>query len=249
MTAAYRTAAPAGMSPARAGRLVLALVVGVNLLIVEAVFLTAEPAKNPVLGVGKWLGLHLALVMILQLVLVARLPWLDRRIGMDRLTSWHRWTGFTLFWLVLLHPSFILLGYATEYGSSPLTEFNNLRTQLPVLLGMLAAAIVLVAAGLSIRAARRRLSYEAWHTVHLLLYVTIVFALIHQLFEVSTFTSSALAEAYWWGLWILKSGSKRSWARRKEQKRLEDLSQKLDDVDANRRMDVDREEKQDRPSL
>ena len=45
-------------------------------------------------------------------MLVARLPWLDRRIGMDRLTSWHRWTGFTLFWLVLLHPTFVMLGYA-----------------------------------------------------------------------------------------------------------------------------------------
>ena len=26
------------------------------------------------------------------------------------------------------------------------------------------------------------------------------------------------AVAIWWGLWLLKSGSKRSWARRKEQK-------------------------------
>ena len=40
------------------------------------------------------------------------------------------------------------------------------------------------------------------------------------------------AVAIWWGLWILKSGSKRSWARRKEQKRLEKLSEQLDDVDA-----------------
>jgi predicted ferric reductase len=207
MTAAHRTAAPAGISPAMAARLVLGVVVGVNVLIVEAVFLTAEPAKNAVLGFGKWLGLHLALVMILQLVLVARLPWLDRRIGMDRLTSWHRWTGFTLFWLVLLHPSFILLGYASQYRSSPLTQFNNLRTQLPVLLGMLAAGVVLIAAGLSVRAARRRLSYEAWHAVHLLLYVAIVFALIHQLSEVSTFTSSAPAEAYWWTLWVFALGS------------------------------------------
>ena len=35
------------------------------------------------------------------------------------------------------------------------------------------------------------------------------------------------AVAIWWGLWIFKSGTKRSWARRKEQKRLQDLSQKL----------------------
>jgi predicted ferric reductase len=207
MTAAHRAIAPAGISPALTGRLVLWAVVGINVLIVETVFLTAEPAKNAILGFGKWLGLHLALVMILQLILVARLPWLDRRIGMDRLTSWHRWTGFALFWLVLLHPALILLGYASEYNSTPLTELNNLKSQLPVLLGLLAAGIVLVAAGLSVRAARRRLSYEAWHAVHLLLYVAIVFALIHQLFEVSTFTSSPLARAYWWGLWVFALGA------------------------------------------
>src|SRR5690349_9600961 len=207
MTAAHRTSAPAGIAPALAGRLVLWVLVGVNVLIVETVFLASEPAKNRILGFGTWLGLHVALVMILQLLLIARLPWLDRRIGMDRLTSWHRWTGFTLFWLVLLHPTFILLGYASEYDSTPLTEFNNLRVQVPVLLGMLAAGIVLVAAGLSVRAARRRLSYEAWHAIHLLLYVAIVFALIHQLYEVSTFTASPLTEAYWWALWVFALGS------------------------------------------
>ncbi len=34
--------------------------------------------------------------MMVQLVLIARLPWLDRRIGMDRLTAWHRWVGIAL---------------------------------------------------------------------------------------------------------------------------------------------------------
>ena len=57
------------------------------------------------------------------------------------------------------------------------------------------------------------------------------------------------AVAIWWGLWMFKSGSKRSWARRKEQKRLEKLSEQLDDVDARRRLDVDKEEDRDRPTL
>ena len=57
------------------------------------------------------------------------------------------------------------------------------------------------------------------------------------------------AVAIWCGLWIFKSGTKRSWARRKEQKRLQDLSQKLDSVDEQRRMDVDEHEEKDRPSL
>src|SRR3954452_18076231 len=57
------------------------------------------------------------------------------------------------------------------------------------------------------------------------------------------------AVAIWWGLWIFKAGSKRSWARRKEQKRLEELSQKLDNVDERRRLDVEEHEDKDRPSL
>jgi type VI protein secretion system component VasK len=57
------------------------------------------------------------------------------------------------------------------------------------------------------------------------------------------------AVAIWWGLWLFKSGSKRSWARRKEQKRLEKLSDQLDDVEAGRHMDVDKHEDKDRPTL
>jgi hypothetical protein len=57
------------------------------------------------------------------------------------------------------------------------------------------------------------------------------------------------AVAIWWGLSILRVGSKRSWARRKEQKRLTELSEKLDTVDADRRMNVDHQEDKDRPTL
>lgn len=57
------------------------------------------------------------------------------------------------------------------------------------------------------------------------------------------------AVAIWWGLSLLRIGSKRSWARRKEQKRLTELSEKLDTVDAQRRSDVDHQEDKDRPTL
>jgi hypothetical protein len=57
------------------------------------------------------------------------------------------------------------------------------------------------------------------------------------------------AVAIWWGLSLFRIGSKRSWARRKEQKRLTELSEQLDSVDAQRRMDVDKHEDKDRPTL
>ena len=59
----------------------------------------------------------------------------------------------------------------------------------------------------------------------------------------------ASAVAVLWGFSISKWGGKRSWARRREEKRLTELSEKLDTVEARRRMDVDSQEERERPSL
>ncbi|MEV4642297.1 ferredoxin reductase family protein [Actinoplanes sp. NPDC049548] len=179
-----------------------------NLAVVWALFFTVAPEpKNAILGLGQFLGLHAALLMILQLTLVARLPWLDRRIGMDRLTSWHRWTGFALFWVVLLHPVLVLTGYATAYHSTVWQQFRNLAGMAGSLAGIIALAVIVVAAGVSIRYARRRLQYETWHAVHFFLYAAVTLVLVHQLFELSTFTAAPVATAYWWALWIFAIGS------------------------------------------
>ena len=112
MTVGSLSVARAGLPPALAARLVLGAAVLAHLVVVEVLFASAGTGKNSVLTVAKFFGLHAASIMMLQLVLVARLPWLDRRIGMDRLTVWHRWIGFTLVWTVLTHATLVVLGYA-----------------------------------------------------------------------------------------------------------------------------------------
>ena len=72
---------------------------------------------------------------------------------------------------------------------------------------MVAFLIILVVVVASIRAARRRLPYETWHAIHLALYVVLVLALVHHLYEETTFTVSPIAQAYWWLLWVLAIGS------------------------------------------
>jgi predicted ferric reductase len=192
-----RTLAP----PAVVARFALWAAVLTNLLIVEVLFVTSGAGKNSLLTIAKFFGLHAALIMMLQLILVARLPWLDRRIGMDRLTSWHRWTGFTLLWTVVLHATFIVIGYARLDGLPVVRTFLNLAGVLASLLGMCAAAIIVAVAVVSMRYARRRLRYETWHALHVCLYLAVMIGLVHQFLEGTTFTSSALATAYWWTLW------------------------------------------------
>lgn len=199
-----RTAAPPTRPrtpPASTARRVLGAVVVANLLVVEALFLAYGTGRTPTLTVAKFFGLHAALVLMVQLVLVARLPWLDRRIGMDQLTRWHRWTGFALLWTVLLHATVVVLGYAALGGAPPGATFLDLAAVPASLLGMATAATVVVVAVLSTRPARRRVSYETWHGVHLLVYLAVVLGLVHQLLEGTTFAGSAAATVYWWGLW------------------------------------------------
>ena len=39
--------------------------------------------------------------VLVQLLLMARVPWLERQVGLDRLAVWHRWNGFAAVWLLL----------------------------------------------------------------------------------------------------------------------------------------------------
>jgi predicted ferric reductase len=183
-------------------------VLAVNTAVVAYFFAQAGFASNALIVIGRLFGLYGALVMAFQLVLVARLPWLDRRIGMDRLTSWHRWTGFALLWTLLAHAAFITFGYADGAGVGPVTEIVDLaETTEGVLRAIVAFGILLVVAAVSARAARRRLAYETWHFVHLYTYVAVVLAFTHQVATGTTFTASSAARTYWYGVWAVALGA------------------------------------------
>jgi predicted ferric reductase len=174
----------------------------VNVAVVEVLFLAAGEGKNGTLTVAKFFGLHAALLIMFQLLLVARLPWLDRRIGMDRLTVWHRWIGFTLLWTILTHATLIILGYAQHDHASFGGTFLSLAGVTATLLGMSAAATIVIVGVVSTRSLRRRLGHDTWHALHLLVYLALGLAFVHQLLETTTFRSSVFATVYWWALWL-----------------------------------------------
>src|SRR5437764_710272 len=63
-------------------------------------------------GVARITGLLSAYLALVQVVLLARLPALERLVGFDRLTLWHRWNGHATIDLVVLHVFFSVWGYA-----------------------------------------------------------------------------------------------------------------------------------------
>ena len=183
-------------------------VLAVNLAVVTAFFLQAGLGGNALILLGRLFGLYGAALMAFQLVLVARLPWFDRRIGMDRLTRWHRWTGFSLLWLLVGHAVFITFGYAQLSSLPPVDQLVHLATTIEgVLRSVVALVLIMVVGAVSARFARRRLAYETWHFIHLYTYLAVLLAFSHQVAVGTTFTSSPAATTYWWGLWGFALGS------------------------------------------
>ena len=193
---------PAGLRPKVVARTGLYALLAVNVAVVAVFFLQAGFASNTLIVLGRLTGLYGALLMAFQLLLVARLPWFDRRIGMDRLTSWHRWTGFSVLWLLLAHVVFITFGYADSSSLDPVSQLVDLaETVEGVLRAVVALALIIVIGVVSARFARRRLAYETWHFIHLYTYVAVVLAFTHQVAAGTTFTSTPAAKTYWYAVW------------------------------------------------
>jgi ferredoxin-NADP reductase/DMSO/TMAO reductase YedYZ heme-binding membrane subunit len=154
-------------------------------------------------SLGRLLGLVAADLLLLQCLLMARIPGAERTWGQDRLARWHRVLGFTSFHAMLAHVVVITVGYAAGDPNGVLGELWDLVRTYPGML--LATAGALLIAGVtvtSIRMARRRLRYESWHLLHLYAYLGVGLALPHQVWTGTDFVSSPWARAYWWSLWV-----------------------------------------------
>ncbi|MGS0685386.1 ferredoxin reductase family protein [Nakamurella sp. GG22] len=152
--------------------------------------------------IGRLTGLIASYLLLIQVLLMARIPWLESIWGQDVLARQHRLVGFASFDLMLAHIVLIVLGYAAAADSGVLAEFWQLLTIYPGILLAAAGTVALIAVVVtSIRVARRSLRYESWHLIHLYAYLGVGLALPHQLWTGADFVGSPLATAFWWALW------------------------------------------------
>ncbi|MDT5037357.1 MAG: hypothetical protein QOE03_2542, partial [Micromonosporaceae bacterium] len=157
---------------------------------------------------GRLTGLVSADLLLIQVFLMARVPWIERAYGQDRLARWHRLVGFTSFNLLLAHIGLITLGYAGTAHAPVLREAWDLVVGYPgMLLATAGTAALVMVVVTSVRAARRRLRYESWHLLHLYAYLGVGLALPHQLWTGADFTASPLATAYWWSAYGVAAGA------------------------------------------
>jgi predicted ferric reductase len=159
-------------------------------------------------SLGRLAGLIAADLLLMQVLLMARIPAIERHYGQDELARRHRWVGFASVNLLLAHVGLITVGYAlTDNSGIPAEAWSLLTTYPGMLLATASTALLILVAVTSIRVARRKLRYESWHLLHLYAYLGVGLSVPHEIWTGSDFASSGLARMYWWGSYALAAGA------------------------------------------
>ena len=152
-------------------------------------------------SLGRVTGMLGALLALVQLLLIARVPVLAD-VALDRVNGWHRFNGIACVALLVAHTALTAAGYALADRVDIASEAGTLLGDYSgVALATIGLAALVAVAATSGLAARRRLGRRAWRAIHFTAYAGVALAFSHQLATGHEFQRQPVARAYWWALY------------------------------------------------
>lgn len=136
-------------------------------------------------------------LLLIHMLLVARVPWIDKYYGHDKSTIAHKKLGKPILYLVIAHFAASLTQFAITDGKNLLDEFLSLISIFELLLATASLALMVLVVVTSLNIARRKLSYEAWFIVHLLSYIAVGVAVPHLFTMGSDIAGKPIPTIYW----------------------------------------------------
>ena len=145
---------------------------------------------------------------VVGMFLIARIPWVERGVGHDRLVTWHRKLGPWSLYAIGAHVFLIVLGFAGQDSIPLYKEMWQFLTTYDWMWFALAGFVLMVAAGVtSYKKARAKMSYETWWMVHILTYAAVAASFMHQVINGQMFIGHPLNRAYWTLLYVLMAAA------------------------------------------
>ena len=148
-------------------------------------------------------GTYLALVMVL---LVSRVPIVERVLGQDGLLRAHRRLAPWPLSLIAAHVALLTLAYAQAAHTGPVRELGVLVGFPDVALATIGFGIMMAIGLVSIRAIRRRVPRERWWALHLLMYLALALSFAHVIALGPSFVNHPLTQLIWGALWVTTAG-------------------------------------------
>jgi predicted ferric reductase len=161
---------------------------------------------------GELSGMAGGYLVCAQVLLITRIPWFERAVGLDKLVSWHRTLGTTVVLLIVAHVALMLLGAELLDAQTPWGEVFVFLDSYPDMLTALIGTAAFLAVGLSsARLLRKRLSYEAWYWLHLTTYVAIFLTFLHQISAGVHFVDNPVNKVAWLMLYLGTASAVLTW--------------------------------------
>jgi predicted ferric reductase len=202
------------LAPARTGRGtregLVATVVAIGIVLVVVMWWRDNPASS-VHGWGPWLtsagrltGLVGTYLIVVEVLLMSRVAWLDRMIGMDRLALWHRRNGEYSITLLVAHAFLSIWGYAVTGHEGLVKETTTVVLDYPDMLAATVGLALLVLIGvLSARVVRRKVNYQTWYFIHLYTYLALALSFAHQFSTGEDFATHPFNRGAWIALYAV----------------------------------------------
>ena len=147
-------------------------------------------------------------LLLIHMLLVARVPWIDKLYGQDRATIAHKKLGKPILYLAIAHFLASTVGFALTDGKNIVDEYFSMLSNLPdMLTASIALGLMIVVVVSSINAARKKLSYEAWYIIHVTSYIAVLVAVPHQFSTGSDIAGKPLQSAFWIVLYLFVAGN------------------------------------------
>jgi predicted ferric reductase len=176
--------------------------VGVNLIIIcffwwdrSSALLLNGTWTGAARSLGRLTGLLAEFFILMEIVLIARILWVERAFGFDKMNKLHRWIGYFIGILFIAHP--LLLSYGMGDGRGLWRQFLEIvfsdESYLNALIALCLFIVVILSSYVIIR---KRLPYETWYFTHLLTYLAIGLVFGHQI-KSGDFIGNAPLLYYW----------------------------------------------------
>jgi len=134
------------------------------------------------IALGTLAGLLGFYFVLWQLLLIGRVGWIERAWGHDRLSRAHHISGLLAVVIIGIHPVLLTLGYSEAAQTTLAGQFLLFLTEYDdILTAFIAYLMFLGIIGITLTIIRKRLRYEVWYFIHILLYLAIILAFDHQI--------------------------------------------------------------------
>ena len=133
------------------------------------------------IALGNLAGLLAAYFVLWQLLIIARVGWLERPWGHDRLSRIHHYLGLTALVAIAVHPVLLTLGYSAITHTGLVGQFMSFINYFrDVWQALIAYVLFVVIVLMALTIVMKRLKYETWYYIHVILYLAIILAFGHQ---------------------------------------------------------------------